>query len=91
MPSDEVYEQVRTIVAEHYGLPVSEILPSVRFVEDFASSLDVMEIFMVCEEVFNIVLSEDVLDGIGTVGQLTALIVSLPPSGEVVWPAASQP
>jgi acyl carrier protein len=55
MPSPEMVERLKKIVAEQLGVDESKIVPSARFTDDLnADSLDLVEMIMSLEEEFGV-------------------------------------
>lgn len=56
----EIYPQVRRIVADHMGLPLVSLRPDSRITEDLgAGPLDHLELIMTIEEHFDILFPQD--------------------------------
>lgn len=67
--------KVRQIIADHLGRPIEDIKPTSLFKEDLGSdSLDLVELSMVVEEEFGIEFSDEEIETISTVGDVTTLI-----------------
>ena len=71
--------RVRRLVAEHLGVGVEELVSGVSLREDLAAdSLDLLDLALVLEAEFSIVISERILDQVRTYGDLvraTGLLV----------------
>ena len=60
MPIDNVEAKVKSIVGEQLGVGEGEIHPESSFIEDLgADSLDIVELVMAMEEVFDIEIPDD--------------------------------
>lgn len=68
MPSSEIEERLKKIVAEQLGVEESKIVPSARFTEDLnADSLDLVEMIMSLEEEFGVEIPDEDAEKIMTV------------------------
>jgi acyl carrier protein len=66
-----VEPHVRRLVADHLGVGVEELVAEVSLRDDLAAdSLDLLELAMKLETEFGIVISEHILDGVRTYGDL---------------------
>ncbi|MDR1160535.1 MAG: acyl carrier protein [Syntrophomonadaceae bacterium] len=73
-----IFEELKKIVAEIKDIPEDNITLSSRFEEDLeADSLDVMEMLMVLEEKYDILIPEDETENIKTVGEVVDFIEAL--------------
>lgn len=69
------FEKLQNIIAEVLGIDAEEITKEMSFVNDLrADSLEVFQIIMGIEDTFDIILEEDVVNHIKTVGEALALI-----------------
>jgi len=60
MPSPEMVERLKKIVAEQLGVDESKIVPSARFTDDLnADSLDLVEMIMSLEEEFSVEIPDE--------------------------------
>jgi acyl carrier protein len=60
MPSPEMVERLKKIVAEQLGVEESKIVPSARFTDDLnADSLDLVEMIMSLEEEFGVEIPDE--------------------------------
>jgi acyl carrier protein len=60
MPSPEMVERLKKIVAEQLGVDESRIVPSARFTDDLnADSLDLVEMIMSLEEEFGVEIPDE--------------------------------
>jgi acyl carrier protein len=68
MPVDNVEAKVKSIIGEQLGVGEGEIHPESSFIEDLgADSLDIVELVMAMEEVFDIEIPDDDAAAITTV------------------------
>ncbi len=68
MPSPEVADRLRKIIAEQLGVDETQIVPSASFARDLnADSLDLVELIMSIEEEFEIEISDEDAEKIETV------------------------
>lgn len=69
------FEKLQNIIAEVLGIDAEEITKEMSFVNDLrADSLEVFQIVMGIEDTFDIILEEDVVNHVKTVGEALALI-----------------
>jgi acyl carrier protein len=60
MPSPEMVERLKKIVAEQLGVDESKITPAARFTDDLnADSLDLVEMIMSLEEEFGVEIPDE--------------------------------
>jgi acyl carrier protein len=60
MPSPELVERLKKIVAEQLGVEESKITPAARFTDDLnADSLDLVEMIMSLEEEFGVEIPDE--------------------------------
>ena len=71
-----IFEKLRDLVAEQFGVDSDEIKMETNFVEDFdADSIDIVEFMMAVEEEFEIgEIEETALEKIKTVGDVVNYI-----------------
>ncbi|RDU72917.1 acyl carrier protein [Helicobacter aurati] len=68
MMSSEIFDKVKTLVAEELKVKEEEIKPESDFVKDLnADSLDVVEFIMALEEKFEIKIPDEAAENIKTV------------------------
>ena len=68
MAVENVEAKVKSIIAEQLGVGEAEIHPESSFIEDLgADSLDIVELVMAIEEVFDIEIPDDDAENIKTV------------------------
>lgn len=71
----EVAEKVKRIIVDKLGVEEAEITPNASFTNDLgADSLDTVELIMEFEKEFNINISDEEAEKIGTVGQAVQFI-----------------
>lgn len=69
------FEKLQNIIAEVLDRDAEEITKELSFVDDLrADSLEIFQIVMGIEDTFDIILDEDVVNHIKTVGDALALI-----------------
>jgi len=77
-----VFQDLKEILADTFGIDPREIRPTSRFMEDLgADSLDAIDLQIEFEERYAIILSDDDLLRTQTVGQLVSLIEERSASG----------
>ncbi|MCZ6507871.1 MAG: acyl carrier protein [Acidobacteria bacterium] len=70
-----IADSVKSIIAEQLGVDASQTTPEASFAEDLgADSLDIVELVMAFEEEFEIEISDDDAEKIGTVKDAIAYI-----------------
>ena len=68
MANEKVIERVKALIADSLGVAEDEIVPTASFIEDLgADSLDIVELVMAIEKEFDIEISDDDAERIGTV------------------------
>lgn len=73
----KVFEKVRTIISKQFGIPENKIDENTRFIEDIeAKSLDLVEFIYDVEDAFDIVVEDDVIKTLRTVGEAVRYIES---------------
>lgn len=73
--SDELFQKVRSIIAQQLGADEGEITEESHFIEDLgADSLDTVELVMALEEEFGIEISDEDAEKIQTVGDVIKYI-----------------
>ena len=64
-----MFEKVKSMLAKQLDVDPSVITPETRIMEDLgADSLDIVEMFMIIEQEFNITVPDDKLADLRTVG-----------------------
>ncbi len=72
-----VFEQVKEIISKQFGVSSESITLETRFIEDIeAKSLDIMEFIYDVEDIFDIVVDDDVIPTLRTVGAAVSYIES---------------
>lgn len=67
----EIEERVRQIIVDKLGVEESEVTQDTNLVDDLgADSLDTIELIMEFEKTFDVKISDDVTEGIKTVGDM---------------------
>ena len=75
--SDEAFEKFKVCAVKVLSVDASQVTMEARFGEDLdADSLDLVELVMELEEVFDVSVDESELEGIETVGQAFELVTS---------------
>lgn len=71
MTPDEIFDRVRTIIAEKLGVEEDEITMDSNLTEDLgADSLDLVDLVMAFEDEFNTKVDDDQIENISTVGDI---------------------
>ena len=74
---DQVFEKVRSHLAEELGVAAEKISDSTHFRDDLdADSLDLYELVMELEDTYGVTMSEQEAEGIVTVGQAVDFVVA---------------
>ncbi|MSZ88009.1 MAG: acyl carrier protein [Actinobacteria bacterium] len=75
--SDEQFEQFKACAVEVLAVSADQVTMEARFGDDLdADSLDLVELVMKLEEVFDVTVDESELENIETVGQAYNLVIS---------------
>lgn len=75
--SSEIFDKVKTLVAEELKVKEEEIKPESDFVKDLnADSLDVVEFIMALEEKFDVKIPDEAAENIKTVQDVVDYIVN---------------
>ncbi|MEL4106429.1 acyl carrier protein [Oscillospiraceae bacterium WX1] len=73
-----VLDKVRELLASQFELDISKISQDTDIVADLgADSLDLVEMIMMLEEEFGIVITDETIYGYKTVGEVTAFIENM--------------
>ncbi len=71
----DIFDKVREIIVEQLGIKPEEVTMGASFVEDLgADSLDVVELVMAFEEVFDLKIPDEDAEKIGTVASAVEYI-----------------
>mgnify|MGYP002509464087 CR=1 FL=1 len=71
-------EKIQAMLAEALNLPVEKVTPDAKIVEDLgADSLDVVELLSRLEDEFGIVIPDDEVENLVTVGDVAAELEKL--------------
>jgi acyl carrier protein len=74
---DQVFEKVRTHLAEELGVEAGSISDATHFRDDLdADSLDLYELRMELEDTYGVKMSDQEAEGIVTVGQAADFVVA---------------
>ena len=66
-----IEDRIKSIVADQLGVKLEEVTPEASFLDDFgADSLDIVELFMMFEEEFNIEIPDEDIEKMHTVGNV---------------------
>ncbi|HSX68777.1 acyl carrier protein [Nocardioides sp.] len=75
-PHDDVHADIAELLAQIIEVPVSEITPQARFVEDLAvDSLSLLELVIGIEERFGVVIPDSEVIGLVRVEDATTYVV----------------
>jgi acyl carrier protein len=67
----DLADRIRTIVAEQFGVNRAEVSPESNILDDLgADSLDVVELVMTLEDVFDIEVPDEAAESIRTIGDV---------------------
>ena len=70
-PDSDLAERIRTIVSEQFGVNMAEVTPDSNILDDLgADSLDVVELVMTLEDVFDIEVPDEAAESIRTIGDV---------------------
>ena len=73
-----VFDKVKTLIAEQFGVDESTITPETTFTEDLsADSLDIVELIMTLEQTFNVSVNDEEVENVKTVGDVVSHIEKL--------------
>jgi len=65
---DNAFEKVKEIIVEQLGVNAAEVVPEASFIDDLgADSLDIVELIMALEDVFEIEIPDEDAEKITTV------------------------
>ena len=75
--AEDSIRRLRQLVSDQLGVDVSEMRPESSFHEDLgADSLDVVELVMAIEEVFDLEISDEEAESMRTVGDVETYVSS---------------
>ena len=67
--------RLRTLVATQLGVDLQDLVTGIRFLDDLGvDSLDVVELVMVLEESFDIIVPDEDVEGFHTFGDVEAYV-----------------
>lgn len=70
--SNDTFERLRSIVADHFGVDQSKVTPLTSFIDDLATnSLDAMELILAFEESFDVMIPDKAAEGFVTIRDVT--------------------
>ena len=70
-PDSDLTARIRTIVSEQFGVNMAEVTPDSNILDDLgAVSLDVVELVMTLEDVFDIEVPDEAAESIRTIGDV---------------------
>ena len=73
-----VYEKLRSILADQLGIDPADIRPESRIIEDLgADSLDVVEMLTEMESEYNIIITDERVRELTTVGEIAEFLEGL--------------
>ena len=73
-----VYEKLRALLAEQFGISVDDITPETNIIDDLgADSLDVMELLTALEEEYDLLITDDRVRELYTVKEVADFIETL--------------
>ena len=72
---DKTFDRIQPIVASHLGIEPGKVSLTASFMDDLgADSLDLIELIVALEDVFDVVIPNDALDSIVTIQDLVDFI-----------------
>lgn len=72
----ETIARLRELVAIQLGIDLREVVPDARILDDLgADSLDVVELVMALEEAFGIVVPDEAIKGMSTIGDVERYVI----------------
>ncbi len=75
--ANDLSERIQSIVTEQLGVEPAEVTKDASILDDLgADSLDVVELVMTLEEVFNIEVPDDVVEEMRTIGDIQRFVES---------------
>jgi len=77
MTDSEIFEKVKTIVADQLSVDAERVVPEASFADDLnADSLDSVELIMALEEAFNIEIPDEEAEKLKTVQDVLDFITN---------------
>ncbi len=73
-------DRVKKIIVEHLACDPEKVLPDASFIDLGADGLDLIELTIAFEEVFDLRLGDEELDHVETVGEVTRIIEAKMPA-----------
>ncbi len=70
----KIYDIVQTMLADRFGMLESYVKPDLAFSTFGADSLDVVELIMEVEDIFNIKIEDEKISELTTIGALVSYI-----------------
>ena len=68
-------DRLRQLVSSQLGVELNEVVADARILDDLgADSLDVVELVMALEEAFDIVVSDEDVEGMQTIGDVESYV-----------------
>ena len=75
MSSEEIFEKVKGVIVEQFGVAEGNITMKASFIDDLgADSLDIVELIMALEEEFDIEIPDSDAEKVVTVGDVVEYI-----------------
>lgn len=72
----KIFEKIRELVCESYGFDENQITENTRLTEDLhADSLDLVELATNVEDIFNVVIPDDEMESMNTLGDVVNFIM----------------
>ena len=69
-----LFEKVKSIVCDYFELNEEEVTPETTFAEIGADSLDMVDITMDIEDIFNVEVTEETLENFTSVADVVAFL-----------------
>jgi acyl carrier protein len=72
----ETISRLRELVAIQLGIDLQEVVPDARILDDLgADSLDVVELVMALEDAFGIIVPDEAIAGMSTIGDVERYVI----------------